>query len=798
MEDLLKDPLDVATFDPIDFINNKFPTESSLEDLETFSFGISSQIAALDEEISSTVQAQSHNGVKAKEDIQEAQKAIANLFDIVLQIKSKASQSERTVQELCADIRKLDCAKTHLQTTITSLKRLQMLITAVNQLEEWRELPLKQVANMFEVVKQLLVHFTKYSSIPKIKKLIDVIAMVESTLSSFVKIKFEAVGDLNQITSSLGDESGELADVCLVVDALGNDIKDDIVQKLVDVQLKDYDDLFGMGGEHFKLEDVERRWAWFKRLAKNIDTKLMNVVPEKWSVLRTLCITFCDKTGGHILSLLQNSGTEHDRISKSTVASTGEGNESSIGQSVDVSSLLKALQTTLRFEEEMSKRFESKSQSSDLDTDANIEEKKNSTRDLDSATPSVPNERPIMGSISKHFDGFLKPYILLERGNLAEMVARITREETEASVALVSYNEQEYDPTVPEPPAIVNEAGVLHSSTSMFVFVKNSIKRCTALSTGQTFFLLHKEFKTCLLKYADWLAAKLPSPLTQNNGTVSYKLSGPIEEICHVVNTCEYCAEVVPTLETMIQGRIDSIYKDGVDLSEVTEHYLDLSARAAKTLVGALMTLLEPGFRKMAGVQWGTMEVVGEESPYVYAWQALLVKEIPSVRAALSNSGLYFKNSCTKLATALIARYLETILKQRKITEPGTQQLLLDTYNLKTLLLQLHSLGIDSGETKSAVPLIFNRLVTSKISHVETVIKLIGTAEEVLVERLRMMWPEGTSADLTKIMNIKNMRRGDQQKLLKMFTDQGGKTAESKEQDGGTGGMGFDFGKIGF
>jgi hypothetical protein len=39
------------------------------------------------------------------------------------------------VHEICADIKKLDYAKTHLQTSITALKRLQMLITAVKQLE---------------------------------------------------------------------------------------------------------------------------------------------------------------------------------------------------------------------------------------------------------------------------------------------------------------------------------------------------------------------------------------------------------------------------------------------------------------------------------------------------------------------------------------------------------------------------------------------------------------------------------------------------------------------------------------
>lgn len=57
------------------------------------------------------------------------------MFQKISDIKLKASQSEKMVQEICADIKKLDYAKNHLQTSITSLNRLQMLISAVGQLE---------------------------------------------------------------------------------------------------------------------------------------------------------------------------------------------------------------------------------------------------------------------------------------------------------------------------------------------------------------------------------------------------------------------------------------------------------------------------------------------------------------------------------------------------------------------------------------------------------------------------------------------------------------------------------------
>ncbi len=59
------DCLDEAEFDPIQFINQSFPTEESLNDLDTFVVGIGSQIGALDEEISRAVQAQSSLGQQA-------------------------------------------------------------------------------------------------------------------------------------------------------------------------------------------------------------------------------------------------------------------------------------------------------------------------------------------------------------------------------------------------------------------------------------------------------------------------------------------------------------------------------------------------------------------------------------------------------------------------------------------------------------------------------------------------------------------------------------------------------------
>ena len=167
----------------------------------------------------------------------------------------------------------------------------------------------------------------------------------------------------------------------------------------------------------------------------------------------------------------------------------------------------------------------------------------------------------------------------------------------------------------------------------------------------------------------------------------------------------------------------------------------------------------------MQGLNWATMSAVGEESPYVYKWQSILQEMIPKIKQILTE--VYFKNFCTKLATDILARYLDVILKQRRISEIGTQQLLLDTYNIKTLLLQLENLGLSSdNDAKSNPSSTFVKLVNSRITNIETILKLISTPEELLLERFKIMWPEGQASDLQIVMNLKDMKKSEQQKFL--------------------------------
>lgn len=160
------DPLDASEFDPVDYLNHHFPTERSLDRLDPFMTSITLQIGELDEEISKTVQAQSEAGHQAARDVNEARAAIRELFEKIRDMKAKAEQSDVMVQEICRDIKQLDYAKRHLQTTITALKRLHMLVTAVDQLQSVAKAKqYRESANLLDAVRQLLTHFESYAQV---------------------------------------------------------------------------------------------------------------------------------------------------------------------------------------------------------------------------------------------------------------------------------------------------------------------------------------------------------------------------------------------------------------------------------------------------------------------------------------------------------------------------------------------------------------------------------------------------------------------------------------------------------
>lgn len=93
---------------------------------------------------------------------------------------------------------------------------------------------------------------------------------------------------------------------------------------------------------------------------------------------------------------------------------------------------------------------------------------------------------------------------------------------------------------------------------------------------------------------------------------------------------------------------------------------MDVVAQSINVLIYGVSDRLDPSFRIMSNTNWGNLTVVGEESAYVHQINTVLLDIISSIRMHLTVS--YYRTFCAKLAPWIMNKFLDVILKQKKIT----------------------------------------------------------------------------------------------------------------------------------
>ena len=291
------DPLDQEDFDPIAYLNEHFPDEQSLDRADTFIANIQAGIARTKAEIKEIIHSQADRSTNAHTQVGEAKEAIKQLYTKVKDIKSKAEESEQMVDDICHDIKLLDTAKTNLQTSITTLKRLHMLVTAVDQLEVMAEgRQYREAGNLLQAVNELYNHFEGYDEIPKIAELRNSVVDTKDDLTQRIledfkyirtlasdKVGGDAAPDEEEFGSNEDNRCAsplpglhsldQLSDACIVVDSLDPKIKEQIIQQFCDMHLNVYDVIFRENGGEDKLETIDRRYAWWRRTVRKYDEK---------------------------------------------------------------------------------------------------------------------------------------------------------------------------------------------------------------------------------------------------------------------------------------------------------------------------------------------------------------------------------------------------------------------------------------------------------------------------------------------------------------------------------------------
>ncbi len=782
------DPLDQPDFDPIAYLNEQFPDEASLSRADTFLANLDADIAKTNKEISDIIHTQATTSQRAHAEVKEAKQSVKQLYVKVKDIKSKAEESEAMVEEICKDIKQLDNAKTNLQTTITTLKRLHMLVTAVDQLEYMAERrQYREAGNLLHAVNELHEYFADYNRVPKIAELRASVDETKNALTDRVLEDFKYIRVLAS-DDRPGDEDEEdrphspvpglhsitqLSDACVVVDALAPEIKEKIIQQFCDIQLNVYDAIFREGGGEDSLDTIERRYSWWNRMVRNYQEKYGDVFPRNWRVHHRMAVDFSNRTKVMIINILT-------RIDPP--------------ESADVTMLCKGLTKTLAFERDAAATFEvdaarravmgaynvSDVSEMVMDDEGNMvdpnssagiklkykrldeqaeREKHVATMEREEAERAAAGEDKdslptFRGLISQCFDAYMIAYVKQERKNMDNMLAAVVKEEGRPGEA------------------------VLSSSVNLFGYIKQSVKRCSGYSTGQTMYQVQKEYQEVLSQYSNVMIGKLPKPHSGSGTGASYRFgdgNAVLTMACLVINTAEYCSETVPQLGDMVREKIDDAFAEHVNFDAVEDCYYDAINVAVRVLSTGLEARLMTHLNSMAKMPWESWSDVGDQSPYVASIHQVCVDVIPQLRRLLSET--YFRSFCDSFITTFLPNFTKSLFKCHRVSELGAQQLLLDAQSMKAIMMELRTLGVDEDDGQAAATTglskrtdAYSKVVMKEMGKAEGILKLVGTPTFRLAESISLLFPGATDQDLKGIMELKGIKKSEHQGIIDQYT----------------------------
>ncbi|XP_054989660.1 vacuolar protein sorting-associated protein 53 homolog [Sorex araneus] len=756
-----QDPLDRADFNAVEYINTLFPTEQSLANIDEVVNKIRLKIRRLDDNIRTVVRGQTNVGQDGRQALEEAQKAIQQLFGKIKDIKDKAEKSEQMVKEITRDIKQLDHAKRHLTTSITTLNHLHMLAGGVDSLEAMtRRRQYGEVANLLEGVMNVLEHFHKYMGIPQIRQLSERVKVAQTELGQQILADFEEAFP-SQGTKRPGGPSNVLRDACLVANILDPRIKQEIIKKFIKQHLSEYLVLFQENQDVAWLDKIDRRYAWIKRQLVDYEEKYGRMFPCEWYMTERIAVEFCHVTRTELAKIMRARAKE-----------------------IEVKLLLFAIQRTTNFEGFLAKSFSGCTLTDGtlkkLDSPAPApnpfldEEPAPEMEEMvdkgDSDQPKKPKapDNPFHGIVSKCFEPHLYVYIESQDKNLGELIDRFVTD---------------FKAQGPPKPSTEEGGAVLPSCADLFVYYKKCMVQCSQLSTGEPMIALTTIFQKYLREYA-WkiLSGSLPKTTSSSGGlTISSLLKEKegsevakftLEElclICSILSTAEYCLATTQQLEEKLKEKVDVSLIERINLTGEMDTFSTVISSSIQLLVQDLDAACDPALTAMSKMQWQNVEHVGDQSPYVTSVILHIKQNVPIIRDNLASTRKYFTQFCIKFANSFIPKFITHLFKCKPISMVGAEQLLLDTHSLKVVLLDLPSIG---SQVVRKAPASYTKIVVKGMTRAEMILKVVMAPHEPLelfVDNYIKLLTDYNTETFQKILDMKGLKRSEQSSMLELF-----------------------------
>ncbi|KAI0358545.1 hypothetical protein OH77DRAFT_1420941 [Trametes cingulata] len=707
------DPLDKLTneFNPIGVLNDYFPDEAALGQLEAVQARLAESERALQSEIDSLREELRKDQDPSR--MQLIQEMISDLLGQMSRIREKATESEAVVRNITKEIQVLDLAKKNLILSMTTLKRLQMLVNALSQLEDQiKERKYHDIVQSLVAVKQIGASFKPFLSVHRISQLWRRIQEIQTELRAMIDAdwdKFYMQDPAKPIKPSV------VADACSVVDVLGQDVRTQFIDRYVALELKEYRRIFRATDEAGQLDNLSRRFAWFRRLLQTHETEQGRVFPAEWKVGWFLTAKFIEITRDDMTALLSKAGSK-----------------------LTVKQLLDTLQETMEFESSIMRKFGT------------------SVRELLKAT-TPPNATRPLKPITSAFEPHMGVYIDAQDKILSDMLAQYRGPKSRSSLEATSVSSASDDAA---PPVLV-----LPSSTELFYFYAQTLDQCAKLFTGQPLYDLCGLFKKWLRIYAEEVlvaSMKKPSALGRKSMDTRYDVA-ELKNACTLINTADYCQTTALELEENIREKCDEAFKEKITLQDERDLFVSAISAAILVMLRELDFACEPAFNTLSRTPWATVKHVSGQSAYVEPL-VKTIEEVAETVKPLVEQKKYLRNFFDKAANAVLAKFTNALVKSRPLLEIGAEQLLIDLQAIKACLLKVPGEALSTSN--------YTKSVTKHTTRLEALLKVIVTpvdSPEGFILNYTLVIGDASFSNFQKILDLKGTPKSEQNDLLDSF-----------------------------
>lgn len=497
--------LSTKDFDAVSYIDNLLPDDGSLMNVPLLMQKIQSRMQSTTMTLRDAVRSYSSTGNNNDEILNETRDSINVLSNRIQNIHNQAIETESVITQICKGIKPLDNAKKNLTSTVTTLRRLQMMVTTIKQLE----INIKQVnysacaANILALTT-FIDDFKKYQSAPQLEPL----------LSKFYDLKRVLRNKINTewATKISTGASSELSlPICEVIDSYAGDFRSSTIEDFCEKFLAPYEDAFRDSG----LSEIHSRYDWFVHHANFFNKTYQKSFPKDWRMLYNLARSFCAKTTRHVNRILKNQAQ------------------------LNVKQYLHAFELTVKFEQKLSELFatvktvfiDENAPIPDFpETAEGVRQKYAWIQRRDNHIGELVKEpaSEFIGTIASAFAPHIDVYLSAERSNLEKII-----KETE--------NRPESD--------IDNSSKTMSSSSTLIILMKSCLDKCAGFNVKQSLLDLFKMLKELLKQYATMLSRIVPSRPKKDEHYIL---------LCCIANTSSLLLSIVDSLSTKVSSLIDS------------------------------------------------------------------------------------------------------------------------------------------------------------------------------------------------------------------------------------------------